>query len=130
MLSKIGVGFCEPDASVTVQQDGVEPLSEISMGGGIWLERKQCSRVVFFAQAALCAGVVAATLLQFVGALQVREYGNRLAAMEVRESDVVIVREGEDTDVEEKEYGYRESEFERYRVDSRMTSESSLRGVR
>jgi len=58
---------------------------------------------MLLAQVALCAGVVAATLLQFIGALQVREYGRRLAALESRESGLVEIEDG---DIVEKEDSY------------------------
>jgi len=104
MLSNIGAGFCEPDASDFVQ-NGRTPLSvqEIAMGGGIWLEKGQCSHLVFLTQAAMSAGVVAATLLQFIGALQVREYGRRLAAKELREGGIP---RDDGNDAQEKEYSY------------------------
>lgn len=48
------------------------------------------------AQLALAAGVVAATLLQFVGALWVREYGRMLWEVEEEERGMLVVFEGED----------------------------------
>lgn len=85
-----------------MQEQGVPRISspqEISMGGGVWLERNQCSRVVLLAQAAMSAGVVAATLLQFIGALSVREYGKRLAVQEmIGSADLVLREKGDDAD--------------------------------
>ncbi len=60
-----------------------------------------CHRIVKLAQWTLTAGVVAATLLQFVGALCVREYGHALARrddakalLEDGEGGVVVMSEG------------------------------------
>jgi hypothetical protein len=46
-----------------------------------------CMRIVTLAQWTLAAGVVAGTLLQFVGALYVREYARGLWAREIREEE-------------------------------------------
>jgi len=43
------------------------------------------------AQITLAAGVVAATLLQFVGALCVREYARNLWLKEVREDEIKVL---------------------------------------
>lgn len=48
-------------------------------------------KIVFLAQITLAAGVVAATLLQFVGALCVREYARALWVWEMREEERVVV---------------------------------------
>lgn len=88
MLSNIGSSYCvSPDATAVSslekdynQREIGHGEQEVSMGGGIWLESQQCTSIMFLAQAALSVGVIAATLLQFVGALQVREFGRRLAA--------------------------------------------------
>jgi len=51
-----------------------------------WTE-EGCLRIVWLAQITLAAGVLAATLLQFVGALCVREYARSLWLREVREEE-------------------------------------------
>ena len=57
-------------------------------------------RIVYLAQLTLGAGVVAATLLQFVGALCVREYARVLWRREIRdevrvlETEVLCVEKG------------------------------------
>lgn len=115
MASSISNSYCAPP-DITTSSSADIPLigrdyshmeigehhhQEISMGGGIWLENQQCTRIVFLAQTALSAGIVAATLLQFVGALQVREFGRRLAVKEAvnhaRESSDVDSEAGEKT---------------------------------
>jgi len=110
MLSNISTGFCIPDNSGLKQQDGRTSTGTqgIEIDGGIWLERDQCSHVLLLAQAAMSAGVVAATLLQFIGALQVREYAKRLAAKEAWEGDISRDHDDDDLDAEEKEYAYRD----------------------
>jgi hypothetical protein len=65
-----------------------------------------CYRIVWLAQLTLAAGVVAATLLQFVGALCVREYAKCLWMKELREegrlvleeNGVVVIMDGERED--------------------------------
>jgi hypothetical protein len=52
-----------------------------------------CSRIVWLAQLTSAAGVVAATLLQFVGALYVREYAKGLWVEELREEGRMIAVE-------------------------------------
>jgi len=50
-------------------------------------------RIVSLVQITLAAGVVAATLLQFVGALYVREYAKALWMKELREEAKVVACE-------------------------------------
>jgi len=52
-----------------------------------------CYRIAWLAQLTLVAGVVAATLLQFVGALYVREYAKGLWMKELREEGRMIAVE-------------------------------------
>jgi len=52
-----------------------------------------CYRIVALAQLTMAAGVIAATLLQFVGALAVREYAKALWMREVREEASVALSE-------------------------------------
>ncbi|KAL3418854.1 hypothetical protein PVAG01_09075 [Phlyctema vagabunda] len=61
-----------------------------------------CTRIVVLAQLTLLAGVVAGTLLQFVGALQVRDYARGLwlkESLEDEECSVIIIREGPGRDL-------------------------------
>jgi len=110
MLSNLVANFCEPDTPNPLLEKGTGRLlggQEISIGGGIWLEKEQCKNVVYLSQAAMSAGVVAATLLQFIGALQVREYGKRLAVKDLRDGGFVrVVDESEERDVGMGEKGF------------------------
>ena len=59
-------------------------------------------RIVTLAQWTLAAGVVAGTLLQFVGALYVREYARGLWVREIREEEERFVRAVERRSMEER----------------------------
>ncbi|TAQ85969.1 hypothetical protein B7494_g5709 [Chlorociboria aeruginascens] len=61
-------------------------LGDISQN---WSE-ESCMRIVYLAQLTLGAGVVAATLLQFVGALCVREYAKGLWVKEIQDEARVL----------------------------------------
>lgn len=66
-----------------------------------WSE-EGCTRIVTLVQLTLAAGIFAATLLQFVGALYVRGYAQRLWVEEIVEEEgrVVLVEEGSLIDIE------------------------------
>jgi hypothetical protein len=50
-----------------------------------------CVRIVYLAQLTLAAGVIAAALLQFTGALCVREYAKALWRREIHEESCLVV---------------------------------------
>jgi len=86
VLSNLTNAFCTGEAATITHG----PLREHSVGDDpfpkgpkadktehVWSE-KQCVDAVWLLQMAMFASVLAATLLQFMGALQVRVYANRL----------------------------------------------------
>jgi hypothetical protein len=72
------------------------PLPSIFSSWGLGDDRspKGCYRMVGLVQLTMAAGVVAATLLQFVGALAVREYAKALWLREMREESRAITTIG------------------------------------
>jgi len=67
-----------------------QPSILSSWGLGDDWSQEGCYRIVALAQLTMAAGVVAATLLQFVGALAVREYAKALWLKEIREEIRVV----------------------------------------
>lgn len=85
LLHPLSTTFCSPSSAPsystptffsTQTPSNFEPLEPFDTSIS-WSE-ESCYRVVGLAQLALAAGVVAATLLQFVGALWVRDYARML----------------------------------------------------
>lgn len=76
--------------------NGAGSLDDLAHG---WTPQA-CLKIVRLAQLTLAAGVVAATLLQFVGALYVREYAKALWLREVGDDIVLMIEEfGDDEEV-------------------------------
>jgi len=116
LLRQISAPFCEPPPTFNANTAAVahtsqaftSSLSGVSLGSpppslDVWSDwigswsADSCVRIVTLAQLTCVASVVAATLLQFVGALQVREYARQLwlrEMMEEEERGIVVVGEG------------------------------------
>jgi len=77
-------------ANTNFDEVASQPSILSSWGLGDDWSQEGCHRIVALAQLTMAAGVVAATLLQFVGALAVREYAKALWLKEIRE-DIRVV---------------------------------------
>jgi hypothetical protein len=75
--------------------------SPFSWGLGESWSEEACYKMVSLAELAMAAGVIAATLLQFVGALAVREYAKALWMREVR-MEIRVMNSGERVSLCEK----------------------------
>lgn len=89
LLHQFSTSFCtSPGASASAAAVGIYAYSSHieSLASLAQDERDdaQCENVLRLMQASLGAGVLAAMVLQFVGALGVREYARRLVGKEVR----------------------------------------------
>ncbi|KAH8816848.1 hypothetical protein F5884DRAFT_777624 [Xylogone sp. PMI_703] len=85
--------------------NGVASLEVLAHG---W-SPQGCLRIVRLAQLTLAAGVVAATLMQFVGALYVRDYAKCLWLREVSDDIVLMIEEfGDDEEVRSQSLWRRE----------------------
>ncbi|KAE9365241.1 hypothetical protein N431DRAFT_420210 [Stipitochalara longipes BDJ] len=95
LLQDLSATICTPP-SFTYHPQTAQSLSTLSLPppqlespfswglGESWSE-ESCYKMVSLAELAMAAGVIAATLLQFVGALAVREYAKALWLREVRQ---------------------------------------------
>lgn len=89
---------------------GPESLEEIARE---W-SPQGCLKIVWLAQLTFAAGLVAATILQFVGALCVREYAKLLWMKDAGDGIVLMIEElGDDDEVRETSIWYRDSFEER-----------------
>lgn len=91
LLQDLSVTICTPPSSLLPSTPSITstfppPTAESPLSWGLgesWSE-EACYKMISLAELALAAGVIAATLLQFVGALAVREYAKALWLREVR----------------------------------------------
>jgi hypothetical protein len=96
LLQDLSVTICTPPSlspSTTCPQALTPPPqteSPFSWGLGESWSEEACYKMVSLAELAMTAGVIAATLLQFVGALAVREYAKALWMREVRMESRVV----------------------------------------
>ncbi|RFU32385.1 hypothetical protein B7463_g3956, partial [Scytalidium lignicola] len=128
VLRDYSSGFCTdpsfsaPQVSMSMASTPGSSLEELAHG---WTPQG-CLKIVWLAQLTLAAAVVAATLLQFVGALYVREYAKTLWLREVSEDIVLMIEEfGDSEEIQSQSLWRREvSNGETLPVGYRDTSES------
>lgn len=106
LLSPLSSTLCTPESTITTfhKSSLQQPASRITSldipdpttGLSNWENLSAgwtpdaCYKIVWLAQVTLGASVVAATVLQFVGALNVREYARRLWVREIREEEQMV----------------------------------------
>jgi len=105
-LARIGTPGIAGGAAGNVPSGLIGSFQELAYG---WTPQG-CLKIVWLAQLTFAAGVVAATLLQFVGALCVREYAKMLWLEDVDEDIVLLIEEfGDDDEVRGRRLWYRDS---------------------
>jgi hypothetical protein len=97
LLQDLSSTICTPPPSLSYASQNPQLLSTpsplpppqtespFSWGLGESWSEESCYKMVGLAELAMAAGVIAATMLQFVGALAVREYAKALWLREVRQ---------------------------------------------